>query len=160
MSISFAEYCEEFFESIYCDEKDKLKTDIAVRDALLDQYKLCADSDLETLANALKKFGVTDFNLPNDGTRYYEIAMELFDNFIYKNYGLPISYILARQVFEEVMLDRNFSTSLFRIVDGVGDLEDCSVVRRIIYAMCESHVEGFDDEYKDFIKRFPEFPSE
>ena len=44
MAISFADYCEKFFESVIsCDDIPVMKADLAVRDALLEAYK-CSNS--------------------------------------------------------------------------------------------------------------------
>ena len=190
MSTTFAEYCEEFFESVIsCDDREKMIADTAVRDALLEQYKFVQirkrleyqapqifDSDNENDANdieqylrnslpsttalvdALAPFKACRFTLPNPAyrTRYDEIARELFDDFIYPHIGLPLSYITARQVFEEVLIDEDFSSSLARIVAGFGTLLDCSVVRKMVCKMCLYEYKDFN-AYSDFIERFPEF---
>ena len=174
MSLTFEVYCQEFFKSIvFCNDHPKMITDLTVRDALLDQYKfvhirkimayhliknnkdnyfyfkkaLPRDSDL---LNALTPFGVTSFKLPEHHTRYEQITDEIFDNYICGNLMLPLSCRTARQVFEEIMVDKKFSTALVRIVAGFGDISDFLIIRRFIGGMC-------DGKFEVFIHRFPEF---
>ena len=111
----------------------------------------------ENLIKALTPFRACRFKLPETlgRTRYDEITRELFDDYMFGNLRLPLSYVTARQVFEEILIDDTFSSALVRIVAGFGDSDD----HKVIYSMiCNICLDNFQ-KYNDFIKRFPEFAS-
>ena len=110
------------------------------------------------LIEALTPFRAFRFTLPKlqYRSRYDEIICEMFEDFIFPHYSLPVSYDTARRVFEEMVWKPDVSSALSVIIAGIQptDYDFQIVVSGLICRLC-----GLDnlDEFYEFLKRFPEF---
>ena len=177
MSTTFAEYCEEFFESVVGPAIQNVRDDITVRYALVAHYKfvdilkdLGADACkfrqflpiIDALERTMEKHCCT-FRLPNPAyrTRYSEVTDDIFELFIRDRFFLKVMPETARRLFDDVLIcDRQFSNSLARIVAGFNIMSDFDTVSSTVSRMCsetDQDQPSVSFAFVAFSSRIPEF---
>ena len=84
-------------------------------------------------------------------TRYEEVADMIFD-FLRENSAFKFSTPVLRLMFDELLSDEAFSTSLARIVTGIKDRFTFHVVCMALNTLCKK-----DADPEQFLRSIPEF---